>query len=165
MNDAPNNQLSTKVVLFDGICVLCSYWARFIIKYDAQRKFTLATVQSSLGQEILTYYGMSTTTFDTLLYVEGLEFESLALGGVAIKRSDKESKGLFIKTAAIFRVVSQLGGAWRLVALFNVIPSALSNSVYDLIARNRYTLFGKKKSCTLPTADHSSRYFSDRDNP
>ena len=109
MNKPTNNQPDLKIILFDGVCVLCNYWARFIIKYDTQKKFKLASVQSPIGQEILKYVGMPTTTFDTLLYVEGLDLEDLSTNNIIIKNTDKKSPQLFIKTAAIFKVLSQLG--------------------------------------------------------
>mgnify|MGYP000187747357 CR=1 FL=1 len=155
------NRSTSKIILFDGVCVLCSHWARFIIKYDAQKKFKLATVQSSIGQEVLKYYGMSTTTFDTLLYVEGLELEDVSSGSVAKNNTDKKDNQLFIKTAAIFKVASQLSMPWRLAAIFKIIPTTLSDGAYDIVARNRYQLFGKKSHCILPTPDHASRYLSD----
>ena len=162
MNKPTNNQPALKIILFDGVCVLCNYWARFIIKYDTQKKFKLASVQSPIGQEILKYYGMPTTTFHTLLYVEGLDLENLSTDNVAINNTDKKNNQLFIKTAAIFRVVSQLGIPWRLVVIFKIIPAALSDRAYNIIARNRYQLFGKKEHCILPTPDHTSRYLSDQ---
>ena len=162
MNKPTNSQPALKIILFDGVCVLCNYWARFIIKYDTQKKFKLASVQSPIGQEILKYYGMPLTTFDTLLYIEGLDLENLSTDNVSIKNTDKKNNQLFIKTAAIFRVVSQLGIPWRLVVIFKIIPAALSDRAYNIIARNRYQLFGKKEHCILPTPDHTSRYLSDQ---
>ncbi len=104
---------------------------------------------------------MSTTTFDTLLYVEGLELEDVSSGSVAKNNTDKKNNQLFIKTAAIFKVASQLSMPWRLAAIFKIIPTTLSDGAYDIVARNRYQLFGKKSHCILPTPDHASRYLSD----
>jgi predicted DCC family thiol-disulfide oxidoreductase YuxK len=162
MNNSISNQPDSKIILFDGVCVLCNYWARFIIQYDTQKKFKLASVQSSIGQEILKYYDMPTTTFDTLLYVEGLELKASLTGSVVIKNTDKSNNQLFIKTAAIFKVMSQLGMPWRLAAIFKIVPTALNDCAYDLIARNRYHIFGKKEYCILPKPDHASRYLSDQ---
>ena len=161
------NKLTPRIVLFDGVCVLCNYWAQFIIKHDTQKIFKLASVQSPVGQEILKYYGMRTTTFDTLLYVEGLELEDLQKGHMGTEALGLESKGkknnhAFIKTAAIFKILSQLGLPWRLLTIFKIIPTPLSDRAYILIARNRYKLFGKKEDCILPTPDHESRYLSEK---
>ena len=153
-----DKELVSKIVLFDGVCVLCNYWAQFIIKHDTQKILKLASVQSPVGQAILKYYGMPTTTFDTLLYVEGLELEDLQTGHMGIENKGKKNNQIFIKTAAIFKILSQLGIPWRLLAIFKIIPASLSDRAYILIARNRYKLFGKKENCILPTPDHESRY-------
>lgn len=172
-----SDELTPKIVLFDGVCVLCNYWAQFIIKQDTQKKIKLASVQSPLGQQILTYYGMSTITFDTLVYIEGLELEELqtrhmgtedlgfgSSSGASLgdERKGKNNNQAFIKTAAIFKILSQLGLPWRLLTIFKIIPASLSDRAYILIARNRYKLFGKNENCILPTPDHQSRYLSEK---
>lgn len=162
MNSSMSDESTPKIVLFDGVCVLCNYWAQFIIKHDTQKTLKLASVQSPVGQEILKYYGMPTTTFDTLLYVEGLELEDLQTGNMGVENKGKRNNHLFIKTAAIFKILSQLGIPWRLFTFLKIIPTALSDRAYNIIARNRYKLFGKKEHCILPTPDHESRYLSDK---
>lgn len=156
------NELTPKIVLFDGVCVLCNYWAQFIIKHDTQKKVKLTSVQSTAGQAILKYYGMPTTTFDTLVYVEGLELEDLQTGHMGLENKSKKNNQVFIKTAAVFKILAQLGIPWRLLAIFKIIPAPLSDRAYTLIARNRYKLFGKKENCILPTPDHQSRYLPDK---
>src|SRR2546425_1748400 len=59
------------VVLFDGVCKLCSAWARFLIRFDRQRKFKLASLQSAEGKAILAWHGMPTDTYEPMLLVEG----------------------------------------------------------------------------------------------
>jgi predicted DCC family thiol-disulfide oxidoreductase YuxK len=173
MSNLINDTLASKIILFDGVCVLCNYWAQFIIKHDTQKLFRLASVQSPVGQALLKYYGMPTPTFDTLLYIEGFTPENLASinnSEPIISTDDPElllsetplSGKLFIKTAAIFKILAQLGLPWRLFTIFKIIPASLSDLIYILIARNRYKIFGKNERCNLPTADHASRYFSDQ---
>jgi predicted DCC family thiol-disulfide oxidoreductase YuxK len=171
-----NDELVSKIILFDGACVLCNYWAQFIIKYDTHKKFKLASVQSSIGQSLLKYYGMSTTSFDSLIYIEGLSPEDIKENILSIKdgefktsiynlelhKSATQLSGrLFLKTTAIFKILAQLPSPWRFFSFFKIIPTSLSDRVYSIIARNRYKIFGKYDTCILPTADHASRYFSD----
>jgi predicted DCC family thiol-disulfide oxidoreductase YuxK len=172
-----SDELASKIILFDGVCVLCNYWARFIIKYDTHKKFRLVSAQSSAGQCLLRYYGMSTSSFDSLMYIEGLSLEDLKKNNLTIK--DVESKAsiddtellitetqlsgrLFLKTTAIFKILAQLSYPWRFFSLFKIIPTSLSDRAYSVIARNRYKIFGKNDNCILPKADHASRYFSDQ---
>lgn len=136
----PNMTADTKVILFDGVCKLCSVWSQFIIEYDKQHIFTLASVQSPEGQSILKFYNLPTDSFDTMLYVHG---------NVAYERSD-----------AFVNVIKQLGLPWKTLAIIGFLPKKLRNWAYDRIAQNRYTLFGKLDQCLLPSADHNKRFLS-----
>lgn len=128
------------VILFDGVCKLCNAWSNFIIAHDAEKKFKLASVQSREGAAILSHFGYSEDVYETMLLVEG--------------------ERCYEKSEAFFRVVNRLGYPWRLVIIFRVIPLSLRDWLYDRIALNRYSLFGKYQYCSLPTPDHDSRYLN-----
>ena len=130
-----------RVILFDGVCKLCNAWSRFIIRHDDGRLFRLASVQSPAGQRILAHLDMSTTTFDTMLYVEG----------------DRA----FEKSDAFLRIVVQLGWPWKLLVVARLCPRVLRDWCYDRIARNRYTIFGRYDQCVLPSPDHDRRFLDD----
>lgn len=134
----PHIGASDRVVLFDGVCKLCSAWARFLIKFDRNHVFKLATVQSPEGQSILAYCGLPTDYYETMVLVEGPK--------------------MYTKSAALIRVLSRLPFPWPMLAVVWVIPSFLRDWVYDRIARNRYSLFGRHESCVIPSADHESRF-------
>ena len=140
MNFPPNIQEHERVILFDGVCKLCNAWGNFIIKNDKKHSFKLCSVQSSEGQEILRHFNFSTEHFETMLCVEGNKF--------------------YQKSDAFFRVIYILGMPWSLPYIFKVLPKALRDWLYDRIALNRYTLFGKYDFCSLPTADHENRYLN-----
>jgi len=126
------------VILFDGVCKLCNSWSQFIIKFDKQQCFKLCSVQSPEGQSILKHFDMPTEHFDTMLYVEGNQ--------------------CFDKSDAFLNVVNKLTLPWRLLYVFKVIPKTIRNWLYDRIALNRYTLFGKYSSCIIPTKEHENRF-------
>ena len=69
------------IILFDAICVICNGWAKFLIKHDRKSKFKLVSAQSPLGEEILQYYGMSTTHYTTMVVILNAQLytESTAL--------------------------------------------------------------------------------------
>ena len=127
-----------RVVLFDGVCRLCSAWARFLIRFDAERRFKLATVQSPEGQALLAWFGMPTEHFDTMVLIEG--------------------NRVYRRSTAFVRVVIGLGFPFNLAAVVWVVPRPLRDWLYDRIALNRYRLFGTYDQCLLPTADHDSRF-------
>jgi len=134
----PNIGVDDCVILFDGVCKLCNAWSNFIIKYDTRQRFKLCSVQSPEGQSILAYFDMPTDHFDTMLYVEGNQ--------------------CFDKSDAFLNVVYKLGFPWRMIYVFKFIPTKIRNWLYDRIALNRYSLFGKYDTCLMPNAENNNRF-------
>ncbi len=126
------------IVLFDGVCNLCSGAVQFIIRRDPEGRFRFASLQSPLGEELLARFGIDPGLLDSVILVEG-------------DRWSKESD-------AALRVARGLGGAWKALAVLRVIPRPIRDAVYRLIARNRYRWFGKKESCWLPTPELRERF-------
>lgn len=137
----PFTQAGERVVLFDGVCRLCNGWVKFLIRHDSHLRFRLASVQSVQGQALLAWSGLPSERFDTMAYIED---------GQLLVRSD-----------ALLRIVAQLPGPWRLLALLRVLPRPVRDWCYDRIALNRYRLFGRYDSCLLPSADHERRFLHD----
>ncbi|WLQ11841.1 thiol-disulfide oxidoreductase DCC family protein [Hahella aquimaris] len=144
-NMPPYMQSDDRVVLFDGVCKLCNAWSKFLIKYDRRRQFKMASVQSPEGQAILTWFDMPLDRFDTMLYVEG--------------------EHAFEKSEAFLRIIAQFPPPWRYLKVFRILPRFLRDWGYDLIAQNRYSLFGKYDHCLLPTPDHNSRFLQGAQAP
>lgn len=140
MTTAPGVSQRDKVVLFDGVCRLCNAWSRFLIRFDRQRRFKLAAVQSPEGQAILRWYGLPTDYYETMLLVEGPH--------------------VFTKSAAFIRVMARLPFPWPVVTIAWLVPSSIRNWLYDRIALNRYRLFGRFDVCVLPDPDHESRFLN-----
>ena len=114
--------------IFDGVCVLCSSGVRWLMRHDPEARFRFATAQSPLGRAIYAHYGVD---FDEtyLLLDEGR---------------------VYVKSDGYLRVAAILGGVWRaLGAITRLIPRALRDAAYDLVARHRYRWFGKTEYCGL----------------
>src|SRR5215469_16378371 len=110
------------VIVFDGVCVLCSRWVDFILRHDREGRFRLAAMQGVEGRALLMAHGLSPDDPSSFLLVQD---------GVGYSNTD-----------AIARVLRQLGGRWRLVSsLMRVMPRAVRDPLYLWIARNRYRLF------------------------
>lgn len=135
---APGVAAGERVVLFDAVCKLCSGWSRFLMRYDTAHRFKLATVQSEEGKAILAWAGLPTEAYDTLVLVEG----------------DR----VYLRSAAVIRVLLRLPLPWKLGALAWLVPRPWRDWAYDKIARNRYRLFGKYDTCVVPTPDHMARF-------
>jgi predicted DCC family thiol-disulfide oxidoreductase YuxK len=126
------------LVVFDGVCVLCSGFARFILKRDGSFAFRHTTAQSPLGQALYRHYGLDPNEFESnLVLVDGRAYAKL-------------------DTVAV--VAERLGGPWRALALLRLLPRVLSDWVYDRVARNRYALFGRTEHCMLPPPRWRDRF-------
>ncbi|MFB9266211.1 thiol-disulfide oxidoreductase DCC family protein [Bradyrhizobium erythrophlei] len=124
------------VILYDGVCIFCSRWVRFVIARDAARRFRFTPVQSDYGTRLAKAFGIDPSDPDTNAVVHG---------GVAKLKSD-----------AALTVLSLLPGWGWTRALF-AVPKPLRDAVYSLIARNRYKIFGKYETCFVPDADMRAR--------
>jgi len=126
------------LVLFDGVCNLCSGSVQFIIKRDPKLKFQFASLQSRLGQEQLERFKLDKTILHSIILIREEHF---------LQRSD-----------AALEIAKQLGGAWPILYVFKIIPRFFRDGMYDWVARNRYKFFGKKDSCWIPTPELKERF-------
>ncbi|WP_199636611.1 DCC1-like thiol-disulfide oxidoreductase family protein [Serratia sp. PAMC26656] len=127
-----------RVLLFDGECNLCHGLVRYLIRADRQAKILLATVQSAEGQAILSWLGLPTDPVDSIVYLEQGHH--------------------WLRSAAFFQALRQLGWPFRLLALARFLPQRLADGVYNAVASNRYRLFGRNDGTALPGADLPGRY-------
>lgn len=123
--------MSPSVILFDGVCNLCSGSVQFIIRHDPEHQFRFASLQSDFGQRILAEHHLSQKEFGSFLLLEHDQ--------------------VFTKSDAALRVTKKLNGAWPVLSVLKFVPTIVRNGLYDLVARNRYKWFGKKEACWLPT--------------
>ncbi|MGY2850305.1 MULTISPECIES: thiol-disulfide oxidoreductase DCC family protein [Bradyrhizobium] len=124
------------VILYDGVCIFCSRWVRFVIARDTARRFRFTPIQSGYGTRLAKSFGIDPDDPDTNAVVHG---------GVAYMKSD-----------AALTVLSHLPG-WRWTRTLFAVPKPLRDAVYSLIARNRYRIFGKYETCFVPDADMRAR--------
>jgi predicted DCC family thiol-disulfide oxidoreductase YuxK len=130
--------LPDHLLLFDGVCTLCNASVDLVIRNDSKRRFRFASLQSEVGQQILQERGLSQSEFDSVIYLRQ---------GV-----------LHTQSGAALRIAARLDGLWPLFAVFLLIPPILRDAVYGWIARNRYSWFGKRETCRVPTAEERSLF-------
>ena len=128
MNPWPDDD----VILYDGVCVFCSRWIRFIATRDAARRFRFTAIQSGYGTRLAQAFGIDPDDPDTNAVIHG---------GVAYFKSD-----------AALTVLAHLPG-WGWVRVLRAVPKPLRDAVYNLVARNRYRIFGKYEECFVPDAE------------
>jgi predicted DCC family thiol-disulfide oxidoreductase YuxK len=128
------------ILIFDGVCILCSRLVKFVIRRDRSAKITFAQLQSPAGQSLLQRFDLRADDIDTVVYITGQK--------------------LHLKSSAILCLLKDMGGTWSLFYGFIIIPEFIRDYFYNLIARNRYRIFGKTESCMMPDPDIEKRFFS-----
>jgi predicted DCC family thiol-disulfide oxidoreductase YuxK len=128
------------VVVYDGVCLLCSRWVRFLLQRDPQRQFRFASVQSESGRQLMLAHGLDPDTPLSLLLVEN-------------------GRG-YTDTDAIARVLRRLGLLpWTAVSFgIRAMPHVLRDPLYRVVARNRYRLFGRSEQCFVPSEQQRAQF-------
>ncbi len=126
------------IILFDGVCNMCSALVQFVIKEDTDKKFFFVTLQSNLAKKLSLEYQFPLEKMDTFVLL-------------------KKGK-VFIKSSASLELFWLLGSWWKVLYGFKIIPRPLRDYVYDFFAKNRYSWFGRKDKCLLPKSEDKARF-------
>lgn len=126
------------VIVFDGQCVLCSAFFRFVLKHDDRKQFHFMVAQTPAGEALYRFYGLKAADYDTNLVILNEELHERLHG--------------------FFEVAKLIGWPWRLLNVFRILPDRLLDWVYYRIARNRYRLFGRREDCLVPNSDIKARF-------
>jgi predicted DCC family thiol-disulfide oxidoreductase YuxK len=125
------------VILFDGICNLCNGAVQFVLRRDKQQYFRFASLQSAYGANVMKRFGLDSAVLHSILLLE--------------------DNRLYQKSDAALRIASRLQGV-SFLGYLRLVPALIRDVVYDLIARFRYSIFGKKDQCMIPGPDLKSRF-------
>jgi predicted DCC family thiol-disulfide oxidoreductase YuxK len=123
--------MEKRVLFFDGECNLCNGFVDFMIRRSQIGTIYFSSLQSEYAKKTLPLE--LTRDLKTFVYL----------------RSDK----IYLRSEAVLRAVSELGGMWRSLLLFLIIPSTLRDIVYNLVAKNRFHWFGKRDTCRIPSKE------------
>ncbi|MDG2389576.1 MAG: DCC1-like thiol-disulfide oxidoreductase family protein [Planctomycetaceae bacterium] len=125
------------ILFFDGVCGLCNKSVDFVIFRDKRQQFQFAPLQSEAAASLLDSNDVQ--NLNTLIL--------------------KTESGLFRRSSAVVRILWYLGGFWAFLgALLWIIPLPLRNLGYRAVSVSRYSLFGKKESCRIPTPSERARF-------
>lgn len=133
----PAPDLPEGLILFDGVCVLCAGWVRFVIPRDPQGLYRFVAVQSEAGTHLARRFGIDPAAPQTNVVIRD---------GTAWFKGD-----------SALRVWRDLPG-WRWTRVLRLVPRPVRNLLYDLVARNRYRLFGRHETCLMPTPEIRARF-------
>lgn len=126
------------IVLFDGICNLCNGFVNFLIDRDRHDRFQFGSLQSERVKELLRPLHYSTSELSTVLLLEGDQ--------------------LYTRSTAVLKIFRRMPGVWPLLYALMVVPRPVRDFLYDLVARNRYRIFGRKDACRIPTPELQSKF-------
>jgi predicted DCC family thiol-disulfide oxidoreductase YuxK len=134
---------SKTLVLYDGVCGLCNRLNQFLLNRDPHDHFLFASIQSDFAASLLERYQISTVDLNTV-YV-------LADYG-------QPSQRILARSDAALHVLGAVGGGWGLLRIGGVLPKSLRDSLYNLVARNRYNIFGKYDVCMMPDERYRKKF-------
>ena len=126
------------ILLFDAECILCNKSVQYIIKHDTKKQFRFASLQSEIGQQLLTENQLGTKDLSTVVYIN----KSI----------------VYTKSTAAIRVFAQLGILHKFAILFLIVPKFMRDFCYNLVAANRHKLF-KDGTCLIPSKELNERIF------
>ncbi len=126
------------LIIFDGVCNLCEYSVKFIIRKDRQARFKFVSAQSDRGKEFQHRHGVDT-------------FKD---GSVILLKNDR----VYVKSDAAVEIAKDLDGLWRFLHVFKFIPKPVRDLIYSAISKNRYRWFGRKDQCLLPDKNIKDRF-------
>ena len=124
------------IILFDGVCNFCNRSINIILKHDKDSYFQFAPSQSNAGIDILQQFDLDQKASTSVILID--------------------HEKIYTKTDAVIQIATYLTGWPKSFRLLKFIPKPIRDFAYDVIAKNRYALFGKKETCRIP--DESIRH-------
>lgn len=131
------------LVLFDDACGFCSRLVRFVLQHDRRGVFSFSSLQSPVGRSIVERAG-------------GNPGELASFYVVARYRTPASARAFTRSDAALF-VAGALGWPWRAAQIMRVVPLAIRDRIYDVVARSRHRVFGRRARCVVPRSDFRNR--------
>lgn len=132
-----------RVLFYDGTCNLCDASVQFVLKHESNHELFFCSLDSRLGQVLM----------DNHPELKDID---------AIIIADTDSRTLYVASDAVIQVAQHLRKPWSIVSLGRLVPICLRETLYRLVAKNRYRIFGTKQSCRLPGKEMRLRFLDAR---
>ena len=131
---------SHSIILFDGVCNFCNSLVNFIIANDKKDNFRFAAQQSEIGLKILNQHSIHTTSVDTFYLIQ--------------------NEKVYTHSTAVLKMFRLLPLYLKWISVFIIIPKFIRDFLYDLIAKYRYIIFGKRDKCMIPSEKTKAKFLS-----
>jgi predicted DCC family thiol-disulfide oxidoreductase YuxK len=127
------------IVIFDGLCVLCSTGVHFMLKHDPNGCSLFAAIQDPIPRALYKHYALDADRFDTFMVL---------INGVP-----------HLKWHGALAAAKTMGGIWKVLGFAgHLIPKRLGDALYDMVQRNRLSWFGSRTTCLTPTSEQRNRF-------
>jgi predicted DCC family thiol-disulfide oxidoreductase YuxK len=142
----PKKQYPTDsgLVIYDGYCILCNSAVKFLLRIDKKKILHFTSVKQTLNSDNNEPEKYKNTQPESILYIE--------------------NQKLYSGSEAIIRMLTRVGGMWKSARFLRIIPLTFREYIYMIIAKNRYTIFGKKTTCEIPDEKHVARFLPEIDH-
>ena len=141
------------VVLFDGVCNLCTASVDFILRWERRPLHLFGSLQSEAARDLLRTLpprrNDAGTPANELERDSGDDPSSIVL---------IDEAGVHTQSTAALRISRHLRAPWSWLYALLLIPRPLRDGVYRFIARHRYAWFGRRDACRVPTPELQSRF-------
>ena len=130
--------ITKKIIFYDGHCNLCNGFVNAIIKLDKKNIFLFAPLNGNHAKNLLKKNNIKNTTFDSVVLFN--------------------NNSISYKSKAVIEILISLGGIYRVLVMTKIIPRAVLDWLYDIVAKNRYSWFGKQDRCMVPDKKIISKF-------
>lgn len=127
------------IILFDGVCNLCNGLIRFLLSNEKDNSIKFATIQSSISEKISGNIKLPDKLSSIVFIENGVVYE---------------------KSRAVFKIAKHLKFPWSLASIFSIFPVRITDFFYDVVAKNRYRIFGRSEECMIPPKQHLHRFLN-----
>jgi len=125
------------VVFFDGECVMCNGFVDILLQVDPAGTIQIAPLQGETARQCL---------------------PPLPTDRAAWSIYYQDDTRLYDQSDAFIQICKRLGGVWSTLSMIGLIPRPIRDSIYRLIARNRYRLLGRRATCRMPSESDQNRF-------
>jgi predicted DCC family thiol-disulfide oxidoreductase YuxK len=134
-----------RIILYDGLCGMCDAVVQFLLRHDHKDAFRFAAQQGEAARQILARHALDSATMETICVIENY---------------NSPQEAVYTRSDAALRIADGLGGIWTLALAARLLPLSFRDACYDLVARNRYRIFGRRTECRLPGEEDKHRFLT-----
>ena len=127
-----------KVIFYDGYCPMCNGWVKAIIRFDKQKRFHFAALDSEVARRMLYPLLPDYQSEDTIILLD-------------------EEK-VYLRSDAALRILGYLPQPVSWLKAGRIIPKQFRDAIYRRIAANRYRWGKRFDACPVPPPAWRDRF-------